>query len=119
MSVRHGRILLKCCLDGEPGGDRLPARHGLVGHTLLVFGIGLEDKFPHAVLGRRIDDWSQQRETVTFTVDRVLPCGKRDVPAGAAAALPDREPDQLEAVLQLRKRVSVGSFTAFEEPTHT
>ena len=72
-----------------------PLRVG--GQRLLVLGVRLEDAVAHRVLGGRVDDGTQQREAAALAVHAVLPRRERDVPAAAAAALPDREADQLES----------------------
>jgi len=50
-----------------------------------------------ACWGRVSGDGTQQGEAPTLAVHGVLPRRKRNVPAAGAAALPDREANQLEA----------------------
>jgi hypothetical protein len=45
-----------------------------------------------------VNDGTQQREAAALTIDGVLARRERDVAATAAAALPDGEADQLQAV---------------------
>ena len=58
---------------------------------LLEFGVGLQDPVARCVLRRRIDDRTQEGEASPFAIHAVLPRRKRDVPAAAAAPLPDRD----------------------------
>lgn len=85
-------------LREEPGRSRLacaPAgRSGVRGCGLLVGGVGLEDEVPDAVLRRRVDDGTQEREAAPLAVDTVLTGREGHVPAAGAPTLPDREPNQ-------------------------
>ena len=80
------------------------ARRGTIGLSfadsdgLLVLPEGIENEVADLVLRRRVNDRPQERKRATFTVDRVLSRGERDVSAAAASALPDREPDELEPI---------------------
>ena len=65
---------------------------------LLVLPEGIENYVADLVLRRRVNDQPHERNRATFTVDRVLSRGERDVSAAAASALPDREPDELEPI---------------------
>jgi hypothetical protein len=56
-----------------------------------VLRVRVEDQFPNPILRCGIDDRPEQGERATFAIDRVLPCGKRDVPAAGSAPFPDAE----------------------------
>ena len=71
------------------GGRRLRHRFEL--------RVRLEDPVAHDVLRRLVDDRPQEREAPALAVHRVRPRRERDVPAVAAATLPDAEADQLQA----------------------
>ena len=65
----------------------------------LVLGERLQDQRAQRLLRGRVDDRPQQREAAALAVDREAAGRERDVaPAAAAARLPDREADQLQAV---------------------
>src|SRR5687768_9458701 len=65
---------------------------------VLVLGVRLQHELTDAVLRRRIGDRTQQREAAALTVDGIGARRERDVPAATAAAFPDGEADQLQAV---------------------
>src|SRR5262245_19958134 len=81
----------------------------LRGSRSFAVGVRLEDAVADTLLRRDVRDWPQQREASALAVDRVLAGGKRHVPAGSTAALPDREPDQLgtgqRAVAEVQLRI--------------
>ena len=81
----------------EPRGSVTRERLRVGGQRLLVLGVRLEDAVADGVLGRRVGDRTQQCEAAALAVHAVLARRERDVPAAAAAALPDREADQLES----------------------
>src|SRR5204862_7812332 len=67
--------------------------------ALLVLLKRVEDQLPQLVLRSDVDDRTQQSEATPFAVHAVLPRGKRDISAGpSAAAFPDAESNQLEAL---------------------
>ena len=74
----------------------------------------LQHHLPDAVLSVGVINRSQQREVATLAVDDERARGEGDVDAGAVAALPDSEPDQLQAVEFSAEEVqfSVGEFRA-------
>jgi len=84
--------------DRPPGvvqEERLPLCRKRSG--LFVLHVRVEDAFAHGVLRRRVDDRPQEREAPALAAHRVLARRERDVPAVAAATLPDAEADQLQA----------------------
>lgn len=63
---------------------------------MVIASVGGKDRLAHGVLRGDVRDRPEQREAAPLAVDRVLTRGECDVPAGAAAALPDPEANQLE-----------------------
>jgi hypothetical protein len=102
MRFRHVAVLhhsktdcqATCLMHDAPPAVRIG---GLRGSHGLGLGGGLDHEMADPLLRRVVRDRPQQREAPALAVDRVLPRGERHVPPGAAAALPDRGPDQLEA----------------------
>lgn len=72
----------------------------------LVLAVGVEDQIAQPVLGRGVDDGPQQREAAPLAVHRVLARRERHRPA-AAAPLPDREADELQAVERAAREVQL------------
>src|SRR2546427_450306 len=66
------------------------------GGLLLVCRVRLEHELANALLRCGVDDGPEKRERTTFTVHRVLARRKCHVAARTAAALPDREANELE-----------------------
>ena len=61
--------------------------------------IGLENQALDALLAFTVvERGAQQREAPSLSVYRVLPRRERDVPPGARSTLPNRKPDQLQAL---------------------
>src|SRR4051812_5181546 len=60
--------------------------------------VSLEDLLPQLLLRGRIDNRPQQRKDPPLTVHRVAPRRERDVTAVAAALLPHRKANQLQAL---------------------
>src|SRR5688500_20316115 len=83
-------------------------RRSLGWRRLFVLGVRFENELTNAVLSRRIGDWTQQREAAALTVDRIGARRERDVAAATAAALPDGEADQLQAVEHAFGEVQLG-----------
>ena len=94
-----GTVFLNAPSDGAPTrsvAGRLTSG-GRRRRRLFVLRVRLEDPVAHGVLRRRVDDRPQEREAPALAVHRVLARRERDVPAVAAATLPDAEADQLQA----------------------
>jgi hypothetical protein len=98
--ARTARKNGRSALDGHPG--RCGLHRDAVGVVVLL--VGLEDQIADA-----IDDRSQQCEAAAFAVHGVLPGGECHVAAVPPAALPDRKPDQLQALERALAEVNSAS----------
>src|SRR5713226_4026037 len=76
--------------------------------AFLVIGVRLQNEVPDALLGRGVGDRTEKREAALLAVDGVLTCGEGHVAARTAAALPDPEANQLEAVERAAGEVQLG-----------
>jgi hypothetical protein len=65
----------------------------------LVFGVGLQNEVPDALVGGGVGERAEKRERVLLAIDGVLPSGEGHVAGGSAATFPDPESDEFEAVL--------------------
>src|SRR2546425_9180794 len=83
----------------ERGAEPAPAKRGLMRVVRRAFGlrVGVQDRLTNRVLRRRVHDGTQQRERTSLAVDLILPRRERDVATAAAATLPYREANQLQA----------------------
>jgi hypothetical protein len=66
------------------------------GEVGFVPRVGLDNAIAHTGLRGRLGDRTEEGEAATLSVHLVLASWERDVASCAGAALPDRQPDQLE-----------------------
>src|SRR6202521_67611 len=79
-----------------PSLGRLPSG-GRPLSRLLELRVRLDDQLTEVVLRGHVPDRTQQRVAAALAVDRVAARRKRHVAAGATAALPHRESDELQS----------------------
>src|SRR5882762_7552979 len=80
----------------------------LRGWPVFVFGVCLQNDVADTLLGRGVSDRAEQRERALLAVDGVLTRGEGHVAAGSAAAFPDPEANELEALERPAREVQLG-----------
>src|SRR5207248_8550331 len=86
----------------------LYGRLGRYGSVLLILLIRIKNQLPQLVLCSRVSDRTQERKTAAIAVDGVLPRGKGDVAAAAAAPFPDGEANELQPIERTFGEVQFG-----------
>jgi hypothetical protein len=88
--------------------------HDLHGCRVFVFGVRGQNEVSDALVGRGVGDRAQKRNAACLAVDGLLACGEGHVATGTTPALPDSEPNELEALERPVREVQLGVCEPFD-----